>query len=83
MGTGFQILGSLCILFGFALAQRGVLDQRSIRYLLLNFIGSAILAVEAALETQWGFLLLEGVWSIVSAIGLIGVIRGKSPGPGH
>ena len=83
MGTIFQIFGSLCILTGFALAQRGILDQRSIRYLILNFIGSGILAIEALLEAQWGFLLLEGVWAIVSAIGLIGAMRGKSSGPVH
>jgi hypothetical protein len=72
-----QIAGSLMILAAFALAQWGVLDAKSLRYLVLNVVGSAILAVDAALGAQWGFLLLEGVWAIVSAISLAAALRAR------
>ena len=39
--------------------------------LALNLVGSAILAVLALIGSQWGFVLLEGVWAIVSAWGLL------------
>ena len=39
-------------------------------YLALNLAGSAILAVLAVAASQWGFVLLEGVWAVVSAWGL-------------
>ncbi len=67
------------MLAGFALAQFGVLGQKSYLYLWLNLVGSAILAVLAALTSQWGFLMLEGVWAIVSLWSL--VLRMLNRGP--
>lgn len=81
MGVIVQIIGSLLILAAFALAQWGVLNPKSKRYLVLNVVGSAVLAVDALLGEQWGFLLLEGVWAIVSAVSLVRVFRRSSPRP--
>lgn len=65
-----QIVGALLILVAFAAAQFGAMDQHSRVYLVLNFVGSLILAVLAWHERQWGFLLLESVWAVVSLWGL-------------
>ena len=79
MGQLVQVIGSLLVLFAFTAAQRGWLDQRSRTYLVVNVTGSAILAVEAAIGRQWGFLLLEGVWALVSLVGLISTRRTQRP----
>jgi hypothetical protein len=76
MDQVLQILGALMVLAAFAAAQFGLLDARSYPYLLLNMVGSAILAVLALEERQWGFLLLEGVWSLVSLTGVLMRARG-------
>jgi hypothetical protein len=70
-----QIAGALLILSAFAAAQFGAMDPHSRSYLVLNLVGSAILAVLALEERQWGFLLLETVWAAVSLWGLIRVRR--------
>ncbi len=70
-----EITGSLMILAAFAAAQRHILDIQSLTYLILNIVGSAVLAVIALLDRSWGFLLLEGTWAIVSTISLVGVLR--------
>ena len=66
-----QIAGAHAILAAFALAQIGALDARSRPSLALNLAGALVLAVEAYVEQQWGFLVLESAWSLVSAWGLL------------
>lgn len=75
MGQVIQVVGALLILAAFAAAQFRYLDMDSIRYLVLNLVGSLILAVLAWIESQWGFFLLESVWAVVSAVGLANVLR--------
>jgi hypothetical protein len=74
-----QIAGAIAILSAFILVQAGRLDPASIPYLVLNLVGSFVLAVDAGLGREWGFLLLEGVWAVVSAWSLIRVLRGGRP----
>ena len=66
-----QVIGALMILVAYAAAQSGRWSTDAPAYLWLNLVGSAILAVLAAITENWGFLLLEGVWAIVSAWSLI------------
>ena len=71
-----QIAGALLILAAYAAAQFHYLDQDSLSYIVLNLVGSLILAYLAWDERQWGFLLLESVWAVVSLWSLIRVRRG-------
>ena len=83
MAPAIQVIGALLILAAFAAAQFAVLSPHSRTYLVLNLVGSTILAVDAGRGRQWGFLLLEGVWALVSAWGLVRVLQGRTPSPAH
>jgi hypothetical protein len=70
-----QVVGALLILAAFAAVQFDRMRPDSRLYLALNLAGSAILAVLAVIGSQWGFVLLETVWAIVSAWGLALALR--------
>jgi hypothetical protein len=71
MDQVIQVIGALMILIAYAAAQAGRWSTDALTYLVLNLVGSVILAVLAAMSENWGFLLLEGVWAIVTAHSLL------------
>ncbi len=80
MSQAVQIAGAIGILVAFAGAQAGTFNPRSWSYLWLNLLGAAALAGSAGYERQWGFLLLNSVWSAVAAVGIVARLR--APGRG-
>ena len=78
-----QVGGALLILVAFVAAQLGRLDPYAWSYLVLNLVGSAILTVDAYVGREWGFLLLEGVWALVSAYGMVRKAQGRTPSTAH
>jgi hypothetical protein len=73
-----QVAGALSVLAAFVAVQVGATRTTSAAYLGLNLAGSFVLAVLAAVERQYGFLLLEGAWAVVSAWALLRPARSRS-----
>lgn len=76
-----QVAGALLILAAYIASLFRALDPSSWTYLLLNLVGSIVLAVLAWLGADWGFLLLEGVWAIVTGGTIVAKLGGRVAAP--
>ena len=73
-----QIGGAVLVLIGYVLGQLDKIDTSSKPYLLINLVGSALLAADAFDGSQWGFLVLNGTWAVISLVNLIRFLAGSS-----
>ena len=66
-----SLLGAVMILGAYFAFQRGWLERHNRSYHALNCIGAALLTTVAIREGQLGFIVVEGVWSVLSIPGTI------------
>ncbi len=72
--TWLQLAAAAVVLLAYALGQWGVWQQKGRAFLWCNLAGSLVLGTLAARERQWGFLMMEVVWGIVTAGSLVQVL---------
>jgi hypothetical protein len=70
-----SICGAILILSAFGAQQMKRLHADTVTYQLMNVIGGACLTAAAVASVQFGFILLEGTWTVMSAVGLWRVSR--------
>ena len=74
------ILGMIIILWTFTMVQSHKWSQDSVRYDLLNFLGSALLVAYALDARAWPFVILNGIWALYSLKDILfDLSRGRKP----
>lgn len=73
-----SVVGAALILAAYAANQLGWLRAATFSYSLVNAVGAGVLTFVAAVESQWGFLFLEGVWTLVSVYAIWRVFAHRS-----
>ncbi len=82
-----QIVGALLNMGAFALLHFEIAPSSALRYLVPNWLGSVLLVLSAYVDRQWGFLMLESAWLVVTGYAIAARIRGdlrvrvRGPGP--
>lgn len=73
-----QIVGAALILIAYALQHMKHVHAETASYLAMNLGGGILLCIAAIAARQYGFILLEGSWAVLSALGLWRVMRPSS-----
>ena len=81
MGQVISLLGAALILAAFAAQQAGKLSSETAAYLVLNLVGSAILAYFAVQARNLGLIVLEGSWAVISLGSLVRSLLRRSGAP--
>jgi len=68
-------IGVTLLLVAFFLNLTGKIGKESFAYLFLNVLGAGIACLASVLLRYWPFIILEGCWTLVSAVGLAALLR--------
>jgi hypothetical protein len=69
------VIGVFQILLAYVLNLIGKIEKSDLNYILLNLIGAAMSLIASFLIDYIPFIILEGVWTIVTLISLINYIK--------
>jgi hypothetical protein len=72
------LAGVAILLFAYLLNLSGKLDQKSVAYILMNVIGAGLACLASYLINYFPFVILEGVWTLVSLFALVNYFSNKS-----
>ena len=73
-----SLLGAVLVLWAFVFLQRGRWRSNTPAYLWANLLGATLLTLVGAWDGRAGFVLLEGVWALVS---LVAIVRPRRSDP--
>ena len=71
LGDLIGTIGVAMLLIAFVLNQRRMLSEHSRPFLAMNLLGAALCAWSSWLVEFYPFLVLESVWAMVAAWGLL------------
>jgi len=71
IGVGLILVAYFCNIFGW-------INGKGNLFFILNIIGASLACYASLLINYTPFIILEGIWSLVSLLGLVKSVKGKN-----
>jgi hypothetical protein len=71
------VLSAIGIVSAFAALQFDLVGPHDLRYLAANLVCAGGLATVAVLNSQYGFIISNGFWTLVAAVSIVRVARSR------
>jgi len=68
-------IGVFLILMAYFLNVLGKVDTTNLLFILLNLLGAGIACLASALISYYPFVILEGIWALISLLTLVNKFR--------
>jgi predicted membrane protein len=71
------IIGMACVVFAYFAAERDWLDNKNVKYYLINLIGAILLLISLLINFNLGSFIIEIFWIAISIRGIINSYQKK------
>jgi predicted membrane protein len=71
LGHTISMVGMACVVFAYFAVERDWLDNKDVKFYLINLIGAILLLISLLINFNLGSFLIEIFWIIISIMGII------------
>jgi len=77
IGHAIGILGMACVVFAYFAVERDWLDNKDVKFYVINLIGAILLLISLLINFNLGSFVIEIFWIIISIMGIVNYYKVK------
>jgi predicted membrane protein len=78
LGHTISMVGMACVVFAYFSVERDWLDNKDVKFYLINLIGAILLLISLLINFNLGSFVIEIFWIIISIMGIMNHYKVKS-----
>jgi len=78
IGHVISMIGMACVVFAYLAAERDWLDNKNVKFYVINLIGAILLLISLLINFNLGSFVIEIFWIGISMMGIINYYQKKT-----